>query len=358
MTVALTASRLPLAAECTHPFREGTATSDEAGVAALSGTAFHGRVHASLAELPAPVPVPGADDEAVDAMFDAWRAWWPTFRGSLWWHAEVPVAFDLETGDGRFLPSSGHRDYSAARASEIPGTTDVFALEREHDALHVIDWKTGHPDYLDPADDSKQLVALALGLARNPEIAPVRVVFVYMVHVAPDGVRVDRATLEDLDLDAAEADLRDIVAGIADERAPRPGPHCRYCPARAGCPETERSLVPFVEETPASAIASILRGEELTVERIALAHRALPMIEELAKKARDRIKEHARSLGGRIPLGNGKALKLIPMRREGLSMDSINTALGEADAHVVLERLRAAGAFTQSVYEQLREVKA
>lgn len=358
MTTALTASRLPLAAECTHPFREGTATSDDPGVAALTGTAFHALVHAELAGLPAPDPMPGADDEAARAMFEAWKAWWPTFRGSLWWHAETPVAFDLDTGAGRFLPASGHRDYSAARRSEIPGTADAIAYEPAHDTLHVLDWKTGHPDYLDPADDSKQLVALALALARNPELDPVRVVFVYMVHVAPEGVRVDRAALEDLDLDAAEADLRDVVAGIADERAPRPGPHCRYCPARAGCPETERSLVPFVEETPASAIASILRGDELTVDRIALAHRALPMIEELAKKARERIKAHARQLGGRIPLGNGKALKLISMRREGLSKDSINEALGEAEAHAVLERLRAAGAFTHSTYDQLREVKA
>lgn len=354
--IALTASRLPLLAECALPFSPNVATTDEPGTAALTGTEFHGFVQADIDGLPTPPPVVGADHDAAREMFEAWKRWWPSFRGTLWWHAEIPVAFDLVTRSGRFLPRGEHRDYSTASATEIPGTIDAVAFDPDARIVHVIDWKTGHPDYLDPADDSKQLAGLALAIAHTDGL-DVRAVHVVIAHVAPDGVRLDRARLEAMDLDAAYEALQERVAAIENAKA-RPGNHCRFCPARIGCPETERSLASMVEETPASAIASVLRGEELTIEKIALASRALPMLEDLAKKARERLREHARKQGGFIPLGNGKALKLIPIKRENLSKDSINKALGDADAHVLLERLRKAGAITTSTSEQLREVKA
>jgi hypothetical protein len=349
-----TASKLALLEACAFPFRpELDIVEEPVGVGALTGTGLHLLIDAAIEEKPEPAIPDGADAEAVQQMFAMWKAWWATFAGTLWWRAEVPVAIDLETGRGRILPSKGHRDYSDASPTEIPGTADVVGLDG--DMLHVGDWKSGHPDYLEEAITSRQLLGLVLPLYRS--VPGVKRARAFIAHVAPDGVRIDSAIFDELDLDAGEAELREQVAAIPTS-TPAPGAHCRWCPARALCPESERGLAALVEETPAAALAAILRGQEITADRAALAARALPLLDELGGRVRKMLTAEAKKRGGSILIGKGRALKVISFPRESISKSSINEALGDVDADAVITRLRDAGAFKQSTVEQLREVKA
>jgi hypothetical protein len=118
----------------------------------------------------------------------------------------------------------------------------------------VADFKTGH-GRVTPARDNWQLRFLALAAARTYGCSSAHVALVY---VHGEEVRFDRASLSAFDLDAAAADLRQIVAqvvraddAIAQRRVPNLalGDHCRYCPAFLLCP-AQTALVRAIAEQP------------------------------------------------------------------------------------------------------------
>lgn len=154
--------------------------------------------------------------------------------------AEVAFAFDLDTGRGRELGQHLGRDYSAATASELPGTVDVIAVEQGR--VIVGDYKGGWGD-VPPAAKNMQLRHLALAAARTHGLVRATV---SIIRVRPDREPFyDEAEYGAYELDETEFLLqqaRDRVRVQIAKRAAgevvdvHSGSWCRYCPARPHCP--------------------------------------------------------------------------------------------------------------------------
>jgi hypothetical protein len=230
MAYPFSASATDTAFACAYSLRPELAREpDEPNVGGLTGTAFHTLAeHYNHGTKPPPLPA-GADLTRAWRMFEQWRPWWDEYteRHGIEWSAEAPYAVSLTTGEGRRLPSKGPRDYSAARADEIPGTID--ALGRAGDRLYVADFKTGRADYITPARESGQMRTLGLAATRalGFERATLVVIPVSDLHEP----HADEHEIDVLDSDLHEERLRVVVASIPTAQ-PTPGEHCRFCQVR------------------------------------------------------------------------------------------------------------------------------
>lgn len=229
----ISASRSDALWECAYQFKPGLALMwDAPSVGGATGTGFHAVAEAHNDGVdPQSVALPPlADATRVWRMFDLWREWWPSYRPGMAWETEVPFAYSLTTGKGRRLPMLGQRNYRSAARDELPGTADVFTLERDH--AIILDWKTGKPQYITPARESRQLMTLALAATRAHNVDSATVVIVPVSDMAPP--HADEHHVDALDLDLYEDELRAKVASIPTSK-PTPGEHCRFCRHRHLC---------------------------------------------------------------------------------------------------------------------------
>lgn len=246
---------------------------------------------AAIAERRGLAPAKAAE---LRALYDAWRDWWATYSGGAPWRAEVPFAIDLATGEARELPSTGQRDYSAARETEIPGTVDVVLVEE--DEAVVVDLKTGRP----PKRVSMYWDQLLHGAIAARRVLGAERVRVVIAHVTPDGVETDKAALDGFDLDLALAELRATFAGAIESAEPRPGPHCKGCPAAAVCPETSRALA---EIAPDPDRRRLLSGPIEDVEHARILVQGLPLLKAWIKEREKALEAFASREP--VPLGEG-----------------------------------------------------
>lgn len=346
----VSASKLSLLQKCqlwpTLPHAD-----DPPGEAALTGTALHAMIGAEISGEAPPTPPEGADVDAARTGFGAWRDWWRTSKqaadlGRLW-TAELPYAYDPATGEARELPTGGHRAYEGLRPGEIAGTADLVG--RDGDAVVVGDWKGGRAEYVEPATTNPQLAFLALCAARTAGVARARV---FLAFVRPEGLTLDVAELDAMDLDGFEVELRAALDAIPTAE-PRTGAHCRFCPARAACPATEKDAAAVAGEDASRALVRVTRGELATPEQLGAAYERLVVLEDVLRAARDRVRTEVDRLGA-VPLPSGRRLRLVDVSRETLSRASVKRALG-GDADGVLDMLRSRGAIETTQSRQLRE---
>ena len=211
------------------------------------------------------------------------------------------------------------------------GTADLVE-HTDDEGSTVTDWKTtlGIDSTAAPAADNEQLHALACMAGAWK---------VRLVIISEDGVRVDEAFARyDADQEYRMASLRDAIA--LDNAGPNPGSHCSYCPAAHACPATSAAQTAIVGTT--QPTLDLSTGDGIYHARVYL---------KLVDAARDRldeaIKEAVKAAGGRIDLGNGRALKLSTRSRE-----TIQWTDEEKDA------ARFDGRVKTSMYDVLTEGKA
>lgn len=244
------------------------------------------------------------DEALLVARMEAFVEWWSrvTYADQVEVWTEVPIAWDVESQVARLLPSAGHRDYSAARSTELVLTVDAIALTRtacEPRILHVLDWKNfqEHTDTEERAagESGRLQIALAgLAVASLPSIGSVQGirshldagalrVLVGQVLVGEDGARaVDMESLgtqaehglRELDtFDLAELAVEMAALGRTSASPPRPGDHCRRCPGRLACEETMGAAAEALGHVeaiiPSSALTRAIGGKGAREEQVA-----------------------------------------------------------------------------------------
>ena len=339
--------------QCAYAFRDDVEqmddTSNDAGV---SGTKFHTLATAHIDGV-TDDPLAGDDSDTAKrarAIYVRWLPWWQSFSAGLTWRSEVPFALSLTTGEARILKSHGQRDYSDARPGEIVGTADAIAVDGE--TIHIGDFKTGRPEYVEPATHNKQLRTLGLAAARIYNATRIRPFLVFASDDAEPYA--DEGKLDILDLDFFEDDLRARIASIPNSK-PTPGNACRFCRSRHVCPAVTAATRDVANDTASSALAIVAKGGALTPDVIGHAYDQIGLVEEAVKLVKDRIRAEVER-AGTIPLADGRKLKLIDVARETLSAASIKRALPKEQSDLVLAQLREAGAIESGSSKQLRAV--
>lgn len=288
--------------------------------------------------------VHGADAARVRAIWANAREYIAKHR-RIGWRAEVALAWDVDTDAARELPSQGHRDYSAATATEIPGTADVITWDAE--TLVIYDWKTGRS--LDGYEG--QMNTLALLGARAYGADRVRVVLVRFGE-DPGDIEERSREVDALDLDALTVELSAQHAKARMLTAePSPGPHCaaQYCPAMRACPATA-ALMRSNEAT--APLAEVLSAAMQTPEDAGRVYLLTKRAKALLKMLDDRVKEIVIA-NGEAPTTPGKVLRASEQSREYFSADRIPPEKRDD----VVNELRALGALKRSEWKEVREVK-
>jgi len=116
----------------------------------------------------------------------------------------------------------------------------------------ITDYKTGKPRTQEDADNSLQLSIYALAAREKWGYDTGALVFYNLQENAPVSTRRDT-----LQLQAARRRVEDVAAQIqSGDFAAKPDFHCRFCPYRNLCPQTERNLYRIAAARPDNASAS------------------------------------------------------------------------------------------------------
>ncbi len=240
------------------------------------------------------------------------------------WAREVTLAYD--TRDDRAWEVSRDSTERAYAQVERPkgviyGTADVIGLTDTH--VVVPDYKVTER-WLGRPYASAQLRGLALAAARAYGRDAALVGFGRVADSGEVWWWWDELSAFDLDM-TAEA-LRELLETLDAEPAPilepRPGTHCRYCPAFAACPAQALLVRELAREADAP-------GElpQLTAESAARAWARLKQVQMLS----DRLEAHVKLFASAhpVPLGDGRVLGLTEGARETLSPDVAERVLSE-----------------------------
>jgi len=309
----LSGSALPIFVECAWWARDDVTYKDvrlsEDEAAAADGTAAH----------EAAASGPGLDPEANAKADQIAKRLEKEFAGCKL-HKEIALAYDPKSGKAEILGWNIGREYekNGLKAGWIPGSFDLIVIGEQN---VVIDYKAGSGVHVEKPQDNAQLAFGALMAERAFGVTIGRVAIWYP--------RVDRVWEEDWELDpwllpAFETRLKKQLRVAQTEKPqPKPGEHCRYCPALGGCPATKSALAEIVDP-----------GEfEWTTDIQSMSHAAwlagnVAGLEVVVKKIRQSLKEYADSCGG-IPLPDGKVWRAVDGYRESLNTAAVKAYLGD-----------------------------
>lgn len=156
--------------------------------------------------------------------------------------SEVGYAYNVVTGEARWLKMSGPRDYSTCTEDEIAGTADLVGVAG--DLGYVGDIKTGWYDF-GPPDKADQLLVGALAVTRLLGLSKCQVQW---IRTRGGDVYKPTAVVDVFQLETYAAELRTWRERARQYRSVAPGfgaiegEHCHFCPALPSCPEKrERS---------------------------------------------------------------------------------------------------------------------
>lgn len=310
---AISASKLPRAEVCPASFAL-PAQHEPGGRYADDGTAIHAQLHAAAHGKDAP----------------AWlRAMYAELtEGATQIFAERCYAWSPETGTGRDL-GTHERDYSGLRPGEIGGTVDLVVVRPNN--IVVVDYKSG---FFGGSVDSPQLSMLALAVRDAMQVGEVTVAIV-TIDASAESYWTKHKTLDALDLAGETIRLRRIVRNVEkarglvqigrtpDVRLSDDG--CRYCPCKAACPAKTGAIATV------AAMAGLAKPEvsiPVTTENAGAVWLAIDAMEAVLAKAREQVKELARS--GPVPLPDGRELWAVEETRESVSdVDAVAAVLAE-----------------------------
>lgn len=254
---------------------------------------------------------------------------------------EKKIAYDPFNDRGRWLASTGTRDYSGRLPTELPGTIDLALRPANSNALVLFDWKTGEAVYPE-ADENQQLRSLALGLHRlfaraHPECVS------FIVRIDDEFIEPIEGVITPAIMETHRKTLR-IALREALSPSPmlRPGTWCQWCPALEVCPA----------HVGMESVSDIFNLTDL--EQVRRYYGRLIAAENLLKKARARMTMLV-EMNGPIELDNGKQLVVKESTRETLSKESIRRALGHGEGELLINQLRSRGLLDETRFKELRQ---
>lgn len=261
------------------------------------------------------------DADRLQRTFDRWAEWWPTARGELRWQAEKPVAWNVRTGEARWLPKAEHRDYGTLDDYEIPGTIDALANDGER--VYIIDWKSGRQSVEAP-DTNPQLGHNGAAAAAALRLDEAEVAY---IKIGEDAIyRPEPATVDAITSTLLRDELRSII-DRAPTSKPEPGPWCQFCPMRGACPATESHVAEVIDA------AAIVRRHPVSLDirnndQAAFTLTAIDGVEAFLSELKKRVREYADKHGG-ILLADGTVWSKSEVRTErpDLSVDGALQAL-------------------------------
>jgi hypothetical protein len=270
--------------------------------------------------------------------------------------AEVKLAYDVASGEGRVIGYGSDRDYGELGPFEIPGGADSLLDDGER--VHVIDAKSGWMDVPRPRDNP-QLMFLGLAAARAFGRDEAKLTVLYVREGQKPFRVVD--TVDVLDLDAFASKLRGIhrrvaeqVARIRDGRMPdvTEGQWCRYCPAAHACPAKTALVRRMVSGDEASELEMMIPLDDATAR---LAYERLGHAKNLLKRI-ERVL-YARAAEQPIPLGEGRYFgKRRKMGNESLVGDVVYRVMRERYGQAVADQAVTREATKKALKEALGKV--
>ncbi len=251
---------------------------------------------------------------------------------------EKKIAYDPFNDRGRWLATTGTRDYSGRLPTELPGTIDL-ALRAPSKPLVLFDWKTGETVYPD-ADENQQLRTLATALHRLFAGQHTECVS-FIVRIDDEYIEPIEGVITPQIMDVHRKKLRVAVReALSPSPAMRPGTWCQWCPALEMCPT-------HVGLESVSDIFNLTQPEQ-----IRRYYGRLIAAENLLKKARARMTALV-EMNGPVELDNGKVLVVKERSRETLSKESIRRALGHGEGELYINQLRERGLLDETRYREL-----
>jgi len=358
------ASRTDLLLQCQRPFDPATYIEYvEAGEPARYGSAFHwmlaglflgmkGEDYGAEAAL-ARYNMTGRSNPdtltehvfEAKAIMDRWlkgdNAWGSRFKIES---VEGPLRFNFSPVrvEQTTLDEATH-EYDMA-GWEMAGTPDLVAVSGKLRA--VIDHKTGRGHYARPSHMG-QLRTLAIATRANiAAVLDAPAGSLAMVHAEPVTPAVRLAHRK-----ALQVALDRVGDGTL-----RPGPECKWCPARFDCPAKSADIIEAATRLlPAATLA--VAGKPgtvatLTADDAGKIHQMASEFDRLAKAAKEEIRGMVMA-GEEIVRPDGKRLAIVTKNVERISKKSILKLPGGA---AELERLRSIGALETTEQEELRAI--
>jgi hypothetical protein len=251
--------------------------------------------------------------------------------------AEVALAVNLKTGEGRELGRGLGRDYSGAGPDELVGTIDRLGLIGE-DGLYVGDYK-GRAHRRAPSQDPQFLAAtLAAARAYGRTWAEIEV-----INIVGDEVFARKERVDLLEIDTFEQRLltrralaeKNQVAHAADP-ADLPeatlGEHCRYCPSLRYCPaKMELARAVLGGDNDEIRAIKAAGAAYLTSESAARLHGLVKQAEQVLEIVKEAIVDYARQTPFQLDDGSGRWYGVPPaaQTRELLDGRKVQKVLAE-----------------------------
>ena len=228
---------------------------------------------------------------------------------------------------------------------EIGGTPDVCLTDASKKIKIVSDDKTG--------EDRQGFYANPVGMGQLRTLALMTNATHVAVFHSPRSGGSDSIYLDPIspkELTSHHAALRLAMSRVGDGSL-RPGPHCKYCPAKSSCPANYGEMVTATTKSVAALTKVNLGSLSETVDRGVFTH-TWRSLEKMAKIARDLIKEEVRA-GAIYEEPSGKILTLSSKKKRDISLKSIREALGEKAGEEEIARLTKIGAVREIEWEEL-----
>lgn len=246
--------------------------------------------------------------------------------------AEPAFAWSIR-GGARKLGENIGRAYEehGLMEDEIPCSLDLVYCDTKEDVWVISDYKTGHAD-VDPPAQNEQLRFGALCVRQWLEKQGARVskLRLEVWKVRKDRTWVDEHTMNLLDLVALERETALLVSRVSGADA-HAGGKCSFCPALGACPETARALGRVVELDGVdwTAIARGDKGIETVGQAAAIAQN-LTLLSKGVEQIKKALQKYVEStLGGELPLPNGKVYKQIKYNKNSLNTKALKAGLGD-----------------------------
>lgn len=161
-------------------------------------------------------------------------------------------------------------------AFEIRGKADLVIWHAEQRTIAITDLKYGFR-YVD-AEWNWQLLAYAIGAAIGAGLRPDKFVLaIYQPRGPGETLRYWEATPQQV-LEAYDRICDRLTCAIGGATDLQTGPHCRYCPAAAGCPATERAAYGAVDVAMHSGTFQV--REDNMASELELLERASEMLKQ------------------------------------------------------------------------------
>jgi len=384
MSLQPSASRTSLLLACPRPFDPELETeSSSSGEAANYGSAFHLVTATCLA--PAKQPLERSVDRYSKVVHKAAKQYGVAHAAAelaghvkssmtvlrKWLDREGLKVDEIERSyavkpekDGwrsREIPPHDEEHRYEVEAGELPGTVDLIARNTNKTRAVVIDHKTGGLDigFAQPAT-LPQMRTLGLVASDRGEAVEVGI-----FHADRRGLPIVYAEPYEKQEQHRHAKALHAAFARVGSGFMRPGDHCKWCPARDGCPartadllaESTAALVEGANKLIVADGAALVPAGESTAlasveERAAVLYELLKRFRVLDKAGSEEIKNLVRA-GKIIETSDGKVLAIRTETFETLSKKSVIEALGAVAGEKELKKLRAKGALKEATREKL-----